>query len=593
MSIENLQQNFANATGIIIDRTTDPPRVLGQAFLVSKSRVVTCANCVFNYSEAPWALAVNFPHPDVITGVKTISIHPEFDRREARTNYLSQTASARFNYPIQFNDLATMLLQPEIRDADPESVMQLHRALSLPFSSEGVEISGAIGPGEIEAVVKKILDSKRQGLLTLFDEFNIPLAHIQIANQAIERVYYQGIVGEMAFAELIYRQPGSGFSFQPNKNFAWGELRKIEMPAQDLLRESLKRAQELPAIFNSLGGAKARYQKVIKEFTVESFDQNVQWLVNNLWQAVDGYMTIDQLSERVGADSYTVGQGLRELANRGVISLINRENPFHMNGQLGTPIISHTDFDINPGDALKAFYLDPISGAPCWQDGEFAGVSSVLQPKNLLHSIPIRLRVPGALIMKNYRLIGVHNGAVPMKTGQSTGERQLYQMMWIGALFDMGTKKLRAATDSAEGSDEEASLTASGNQISTLRVRGVEEGKPTVEKAEIHICPVCFANNTQVGNCFNCGAAIEVKVVEAKKEGFFVSTLPVKAISDLQQKYKISDKKMFAALGALALLVLVSIAFLLAVAVGTQYKIYPQQLRPVSLRIKMLLKLYR
>ena len=80
------------------------------------------------------------------------------------------------------------------------------------------------------------------------------------------------------------------------------------------------------------------------------------------------------------------------------------------------PIVSHTDFDINPGDALKAFYLDPMSGAPCWQDGDFGGVASVLQPKNLLHSIPISLRVPGALILKNYKLIGVHNGPVQIKS---------------------------------------------------------------------------------------------------------------------------------------------------------------------------------
>ncbi len=559
MSIENLLQNFANATGIIIDQTTNPPRTLGQAFLVSKSRVVTCGNCVFNYSEAPWALCVKFPHPNVVMGVKTIAIHPEFDRKEARTNYLSQTASARFNYPIQFNDLATMLLQPEIKDPDPESVMQLHRALSLPFSSEGVEASGTIKKGEFEEVVKKILDSKRQGLLTLFDQFNTPLAHIQIADQRIERVYYQGIVGEMAFAELIYRQPGSGFSFQPNRNFAWGDLRTIEMPAQDLLRESLKRAQELPAIFNSLGGVRARYQKVVKEFAVQSFDQNVQWLVSNLWQAIDGYMTIDQLSERVGADTYTVAQGLRELANRGVVSLINRESPFHMNGQLGTPIISHTDFDINPGDALKAFYLDPLSGAPCWLDGDFAGVSSVLQPKNLLHSIPIRLRVPGALIMKNYKLIGVHNGAVPMKSGQSTSERQLYQMMWIGALFDMGTKKLRAAAETAEGSDTEPGVSSSGSQISTLRVRGVEEIKPVVEKTETYICSTCYATNTQLGNCFNCGAVIDAKPAEAKKEGFFINTLPIKAVRDLQEKYQISDRKVFIAAGAFGLVVLMLI----------------------------------
>lgn len=523
MSIEKLLQNFANATGIITDRTFTPPRILGQAFLVSKSRMVTCAGCIFNYAESPWALAVKFPHPDIVLGVKTMALHPEFDRKEARAAYLNPTASSKFNYPVQFNDLATLIIQPELKEPDQELVVQLHRALSLPFSSEGVRASGAVHGEEFKEVVKKILDSKQSGLVTLFDELNIPIAYLQITAGAVERVYFQGIAGEMAFAELIYRQPGSGYSFRLNENFAWGDLRKIEIPAENLVAESVKRANELPAMLDSLGGPQARYQKVVKEFNSGSFNETVQWLINNLWQAIDGYAMLDQLSERVGADTYTTVQGLRELINQGVVSLINRQTPFHSNGQLGTPIVSHTDFDINPGDTLKAFYIDPLSGAPCWQDGDFAGVASVLQPKNLLHSIPIRLKVPGALILKNYKLIGVHNGAIPVKSGQTSMERQLYQMMWIGALFDMSSKKLRAGTEFGEGTESEENATISGTKFSSLRERDDEEGKGAeIEKLPAYICTNCFATNTKLGNCFNCGTVIEALPVEPKRKDFFL-----------------------------------------------------------------------
>lgn len=547
MGIEKLVQNFADATGIIIDHTLNPPRVLGQAFLVSKSRLVTCAGCVFNYHEAPWALSINFPHPGIVLGVKSIALHPEFDRKEARMNYLSQNAVTKYSYPVQINDLATLVISGDIKEPLPEEIVQLHKALSLPFAREGVEVSGALKHNEFLEVVKKLLSSNRQGLLTLYDELNIPLAYIQLSGSAIERVYFQGIVGEMAFAELIYRQPARGFAFQPNYNFAWGEVKKIEMSAAELVSESIRRTQELPSFFNHLGGANSVYQRVVQEFSAESFNLNIQWLVNNLWHTIDGYITVDHLSERVGADTYTVVQGLRELSNRGVVSLINKSTPFHQNGQFGAAIVSHTDFDINPGDALKAFYLDPLSGAPCWQDGDFGGVASVLQPKNLLHSIPINLRVPGALILKNYKLIGVHNGPVQLKAGQ-TVDRQLFQMMWIGALFDMSSKKLRTGADAGE----EEELSNTGSKLSTLRVRGEDEVRTTKNTMDRLIkvnCPVCFATNTQLGNCFNCGAVIDNLPAEPKREGFFIDKFPVEAISNLQEKYDISDRNVFIAIG--------------------------------------------
>jgi hypothetical protein len=124
--------------------------------------------------------------------------------------------------------------------------------------------------------------------------------------------------------------------------------------------------------------------------------------------------------------------------------------------------------------------------------------------------------------------------------------------MWIGSLFDMGTKKLRAT----EGSEEDEAQSISGVKLSPLRVRGDEEAKPTVEKLEKFTCPNCFATNTKVGNCFNCGAVIEAAPVEIKREGFFIDKLPIKQISNLQEKYNISDRNTFIAFGTAGILLL-------------------------------------
>lgn len=535
MSFESFQQNFANATGLIVDRTMEPPLVVGQAFVVSKSRAVTCASCVFHYSEAPWALTVNFPHPDLTMGLKAIALHPDFDKKEARAKYLAQTGLPDDTGNAQLNDLATLVLDAQIQPVLPEKVAELHRALTLPFSNVGVEASGVVKDGDFLSLVNTVLESGRDGLLTLFDAFNIPIARIKISGGNINKVYYKTLVNEMAFSELVFRKPAKGFAFQPQGSVKWDDIRDISVPPASLIAESTRRANELPTILSRLGGSGARFQKAVQQFDSAAMNENIRWLVERLWLALDGYITADKLPERIGADSYSVAQGLRELANRGVVSLLNRATPFACGGQLGTPLVSHTDFDINPGDPLMAFYLDPLSGAPNWRQGNFSGVSSVLQPKNLLHTIPIPARTPGALILKNYKLIGVHNGPIQPKPGQAAPpDGKLCQMMWIGALLDMSTKKLREG----EGQTEQA--------MAGLRSRlEPTEAAPAgpAAKLEKHICPSCYSTNTRIGPCFNCGTVIEAPEPEPELTGLAAKP-PFKQLIQLKKQYGVSNKQL-------------------------------------------------
>jgi hypothetical protein len=536
MSFENFQQNFANATGLIVDRTVEPPLVLGQAFVVSKSRAVTCASCVFNYAEAPWALAVNFPHPDLVLGLKSIALHPDFDKKEARGRYLSQTGLPDESGNAQLNDLATLVLDATLQPLQQEKVAEMHRALTLPFSNVGVEASGAITDGDFLSLVNSVLESGREGLLTLFDAFNIPVARIKIDAGKISKVYYKTLVNEMAFSEMVYRKPAKGFAFQPQGSVKWEDIRDISVPTVNLVGESNRRASEIPNLISRLGGGGSRYQKAVQQFDSGATNENIRWLVERLWLALDGYITVDKLPERIGADTYSVAQGLRELANRGVVSLLNRATPFAGSGQLGTPLVSHTDFDINPGDPLTAFYLDPLSGAPNWRQGNFNGVSSVLQPKNLLHTIQIPAGTPGALILKNYKLVGVHNGAMQPKPGQAPSDNKLYQMMWIGALLDMSTKRLR------EGEGRQGEPAMAGLRT-RLDIEQPEEAAAQAAKLDKFICPSCYSTNTKVGPCFNCGTIIEPPEPEPEVTGL-MGKPPFKQLMALKKQYNVTNKQL-------------------------------------------------
>jgi hypothetical protein len=534
MSSDQLQQNFANATGLVLDRTFETPVVLGEAFIVSKSRAVTCASSVFSYVDAPWALAVSFPHPDLLLGVKSIALHPEFDKKDARVNYLTFSGAPPEKYPAQLNDFATIVLDAVLQELQPDKVGELHRALSLPFSNAGVDASGTVsGSAETLSIVKTIIDSGREGLLTFFDEQNVPIARVQIGNAAIQKVYYNGIAGEMGFSELLYRNPAKGFAFSSQPTFSWGNIRDIAVPPAALVQEATRRTTELPGALNYIGGPEARYQRSTTTLNLSGANENIQWLVQTLWNAIDGYITVDKLGQRVGADTYTVVQGIREMLNRGIISLLRKATPFPCTGQLGSPLTSHTDFDINPGDPLMAFYLDPLSGAPVWQMGEFTGVSSVLQPKNLLHTVPIVGGAKGALILKNYKLIGVHNGNVVAKPGQTLPPGAVSQMMFMSAMLDMSVRKIRGTADGDDAAD---------GRMGTLRTRAEEESAASSEKIERIICPNCHAISAQYGPCSNCGTEIAPEV-EIVPTGKLAKLLPMKQLKLLQKKSGLSDKQ--------------------------------------------------
>ncbi len=541
MSFDSLQQNFAHATGFIYDRTITPRKMLGQCFIVSKSRAVTTSANLYNYSEAPWALEVYFPHPDVTIGIKSIAIHNDFDRREARNYYLQQTGSPLDVPPVLLNDLATIVMDSQLQELLPDKVAELNRALSIPFSNQGVEASGNVRGTELFSVINSVLESRREGLLTLYDKRNIPMARLQLGQGTILKVHYRAMIGEMAFAELVYRKPAEGYSFQPMATFNWGGVRDITVPTDQLIQEAVRRANEVPQIINYLSstGMEARFQRSVDSMNPENVSENIRWFVEILWSALDGYITVDRLPERLGVDTYTILQALRELVNKGYVSLLNRASPFPCNGQLGTPLVSHTDFDINPGDPVTAFYLDPLSGAATWQQGTFFGVSSVLQPKNLLHTIPILPGASGALILKNYKLIGVHGGAIAPKPGQEN--QRLFQMMWIGALLDMSARKLRTAQ---EGQEEEV------DGIAGLRTKlESETTTAAAEKAALQ-CPNCMSFNSKPGPCITCGTEIEPppeEIVPENKVEFVI----YKA-KKLKEQYNVTNKQLALVAGVIA-----------------------------------------
>ncbi len=533
--MQQLEYELSNAIGVVLDKTVEPPKVLGQAFIVSKSRMVTNASGVFSYTEAPWALTVHFPFPDVKLTVKAVNLHNDFDKVAARGLYLAQQGSpVESPYHTFANDIAVLIIDPQPPDVPQDRIAELNRALSLPFSGEGVEASGNLRGTEFVNIIETALQAGREGLLTLFDSRNIPVAQIALARGTIAKVFYQQVMSsEMAFCELVYRQPAAGFAFKPGVDINWGDVPDVQTPPDRLTWEAMRRTNEIPKLLQQLGGLEARYQQVVQVFDPEAASEEIRWMVSPLWQGLDGYVSLDKLPKRVGVDTYTILIAIRELVNRGVVSQINRISPFPCTGQLGTPLVSHTDFEVHPWDPLQAFFLDPLSGKPTWMEGNFFGVANSLQPKNMLHTIALPPDTRGALILKDYKLIGLHTGAQELKPGQPAPPVKCYQFMWMGALLDLSMRKVKSPGES----DEEG--------VGTLRSSLdalAEEGAPNAASSGTRIqCPTCFAINSDYGNCATCGTMIEAPPEEPEPSNKILASKPVKELKKLKKKYNVSN----------------------------------------------------
>lgn len=477
MVADKTVQGLCDVVGLIVDRTVSPELVLGQACLVSKSRAVSCASTVFNYNESPWALAVRFPHPDLIFAVKAIHLHPDFDKRDARLHYLAQTGCASDLPLVQDNDLATLTLDPELPDMSADRLAELNSVLSLPLNVSSQDLSGSMSGNDIAATLQNIFSTGQGGLLTLFDTRNHPLARISIRQGIPQKIIYKGLMGELALFELMYRRPDGGFVFTGLDGFAWPNMRDVTTRIDTLIAEGQRRAQELSATLGYLGGPEARFERVSQQYDPASISPAVQWVAERLWSSLDGYLTIDKLWERVGADTYTIAYALQELLKLQVISPVHG-SPFTSSGQLGSPMTATLDVDANVWEQLSGFYLDPLSGRPIIQPGNFFGISRVLQPKSLLHTIVLPPHASGALILREDKLIGIHTGAYSLKPGQPAPPVRLQQMTWIGALQDLGAKRLK-------GLDSTLSLSAEEAVPAPIRAQAASKASPPLTASRL------------------------------------------------------------------------------------------------------------
>lgn len=492
-------QALADSTAIIIDRAAVPEKIVGQAWLISKGRVVTLASVVSNYADAPYALLIRFPHPNLSYSVRTVTLHPDFNKREARDYYLAQARGPLPPYTGE-NDVATMALDSDTTPPEAARMAEVNRALSVPFEISPQDMSGTMRSGDVPQILQSVLSTGRMGLLTMMDTRNIPFARLAVKQTRIVRANFQSLYNEVAVCELLWRQPPGSFVFQPQE-FRWPpDIPEIATPTEQLLAEAQRRFDELPQLLDSLGGGDNRFIRIAPTADFNQVPQNDRWLIERLWEALDGYLPLSKLADRVGADSYGVAKQIYQLASMGLLN-VEQNALFHNNGQLGPLILPAQELELNTWDSLTAFSLDPQSGCPVSYGGNFFGGAHAINAKTLLHTIPVPQYIGPAIVLKDGKFVGLHSGAFPLKGVVNPPPIALHRMMWVGALNDLGTKRLRTAeATAAEAASGDMQLAQEQAMIqrTSMRMKSLTEPSAAEPPKPMQEDPQAAANNIRI-----------------------------------------------------------------------------------------------
>lgn len=501
MEIDKSWESIYDSVGFVVDRTLSPEKTLGPACLISTNRMLVNASAVFKYIEAPWALAVNFPHADLQYAVKSISLHPTFNTTEAHWCYLSQTGSPQDPIYLPENDMAVIEVEPRLRPLDPQLAAELNMKLAIQLPISDMDVSHGFKGEDMPSIIKRTISIGTDGLLTVVDSRNIPIARLDIHGGKIRRATYKHLTNEAAVFELIYQKPAGAFLFQTSHSFVWPNVRNLDQSADALIGEAILRAEQVRPIIHALGGPEARYLAGNGAFDPNLVNPNLRWVAERLWPWLDGYLSIEKLTQRIGVDTYSIVQALQDMLNNHLID-IYRKSPFVRSGQIGTPLVPTVDMNIEVWDELNAFYLDPLSGRPIVNQGNFFGPSRLVDTNVLLHTVPVPHWGYGALVLKDNYLIGLYTGIYSGRPGHTPLPQKLYRSVWVAALQDIENIRKEPAPPTAE----ELAAEAQEKAAAAATLKAVAEASQPLGR---FICANCHARNVEVGMCRSCGVDME------------------------------------------------------------------------------------
>jgi hypothetical protein len=427
-------KTIANSVGILVDRVDG--RVLGNVWVIDEAKAATCAHLVFGYRSFWPALKVVFPGAGREFGVESAIFHPRFDMKMAAKLAQVALTEPMPNLPLQQHNAAVIRLTPTLEPISDDMTFKVNKSLSLPLPPRDQGLGGNLGEIDLYVVVQTITNARKEGILTICDDRNHPVARIFCKNGKLLFAQYANLVNEMAIYQIVSQDLKGNFFFWSAPHPNWEVSKEIARPAEMLLIESHRRTDEVKKMAAVVGDPNACFMRTLPAPNVEVLPPEVKDYARILWELLDGGTPVRTLWQLANLDDCAIYQTLCELIKtRQITPTVDDRQSLNGQGRLNSLSLS-VQAKLAPWDQITNVFRDASSAKALVRTGALLGTLREDDPWHLIHNIRLVPESAGSPIFKDGQVIGMHCGKLPPDEFAQNQDGALQAMLWVDAVID-------------------------------------------------------------------------------------------------------------------------------------------------------------
>lgn len=431
-------KTLAASVGILVDRTAEAAGArLGNVWVIDDDKVATCAHLVFGYKAFLASLKVEFPELGKEFGVDNIMFHPRFNLKNAAQMAQVALTEPSPMLPLQAHNAAVLKLSVNLQPLSDDLTWKVNRSLSLPLPPRDQGLGGNLGEIDLYVVLQTITNSRKEGVLTICDARNYPVARIFCQGGRLMFAEYDNLQNEMAIFQIVNKDLKGNFYFwaatQPN----WDASKPIARPADMLLIESHRRFDELKKLIPFVGGPKALYLRGGTQPSLEVLPAEIKDYAAILWDLLDGGTPVGRLWQLANLDDFAIYSTLSHLIQTKQIAALP-DQPLTLSAEPRlTPLTLSVDSRLQPGDEITDIYRDFDSSKALIRKGLLLGAMREQDPWHLVHNIRLVPDSAGSpLLNKDGKIIGMHCGSLPADSAKSDSRGSMQGMLWVDSIIE-------------------------------------------------------------------------------------------------------------------------------------------------------------
>lgn len=194
------------------------------------------------------------------------------------------------------------------------------RASETPLSSAQTQgLQGNLAFFDLTTVLQTIVNSRKDGVLRLTNHKKEDVAAIAVRDGSVVYAKYRHLEGPSALYDLLARNDPLDFAFDSQSVVMKADEGLTTRPLTMLIMEAARRADELPALLESVGWPRSVFLRSARVLDCSAFDPEVASVAADIWMLIDEGADNERVADGVYADRYTFLLAMREMLNSGCI----------------------------------------------------------------------------------------------------------------------------------------------------------------------------------------------------------------------------------------------------------------------------------